>query len=69
MRTVTSKAKLRNPSASTRGDRPEVCVGFLRSSSGARPGTPSSTAPVTCAGAANNISTATAAPKRPPITV
>jgi hypothetical protein len=27
------------PVASTRGDRPEVCVGFLRSSSGARPGT------------------------------
>ena len=33
------------------------------------PRDPSSTAPVTCAGAASSISTATEAPNLPPITV
>src|SRR3982751_3809327 len=70
VRTLTSNAKLRcAPSSERRGDRPVVGPVILRSSSGASPGTPSSTAPVTCAGEANNISTATEAENLPPTTV
>src|SRR6185295_18790601 len=70
VRTATSNTKLRwLPSSLIFDESPAVGPCILRNSSGARPDTPSSTAPVTCAGEANNISTATDAEKRPPTTV